>query len=235
MDKKIAWFRFVNGLNDFLKPGLKNQMLKYCFRDAPAIKDAIEALGVPHTEVGAILVNQETVGFFYALKEADRVVVYPSSESAIEPVRFILDVHLGTLARYLRLLGFDVWYENGYDDNRIIALAEQHQRTILTRDVALLKNKKVGQGYWLRHTDPYQQVRELIQRFYLLDKVKPLTRCLVCNGLINPVLKEQIIDLLPPKTKIFYHEFFQCQKCQKVYWRGAHFQKILDLIDSFRQ
>ena len=244
MEQKSAHFRFYAELNDFLQASKKSHEFIYPFQGRPSIKDAIEAIGVPHTEVDLILVNGHSVDFSYLLQDQDKVSVYPVFESLdITPVihcrpqplrvtRFILDVHLGTLARYLRLLGFDVWYDNQYDDLQIIRLALQQQRIILTRDVDLLKNKLVTHGYWLRAVNPKQQTKEVINRFDLKNQVQPLTRCMVCNGFIHPVPKAQIIDQLPPKTKIFYHDFYQCQHCQKIYWQGAHFQKMLTLINE---
>jgi len=244
MEQKSAHFRFYAELNDFLQASKKSHEFIYPFQGRPSIKDAIEAIGVPHTEVDLILVNGHSVDFSYLLQDQDNVSVYPVFESLdITPVihcrpqplrvtRFILDVHLGTLARYLRLLGFDVWYDNQYDDLQIIRLALQQQRIILTRDVDLLKNKLVTHGYWLRAVNPKQQTKEVINRFDLKNQVQPLTRCMVCNGFIHPVPKAQIIDQLPPKTKIFYHDFYQCQHCQKIYWQGAHFQKMLTLINE---
>lgn len=245
--KKTAQFRFYAELNDFLVPTQRQQDICYYFEGQPAIKDAIEAIGVPHSEVDLILVNGHSVDFSYLLKDNDSVSVYPVFESLditplvccrLRPLRnpqFILDVHLGTLTRYLRLLGFDCHYENNYDDKQIIHLALQQQRTILTRDVGLLKNKLVTHGYWLRNTLPKRQVAEILKRFDLLNQTKPFTRCLVCNGLIQPVPKAQIVDQLPPKTKIFYQDFYQCQACQKIYWQGAHFQKILSLSRTLQQ
>ena len=134
------------------------------------------------------------------------------------------------MARYLRLLGFDVWYENCYSDDEIIRLALQQQRIILTRDVGLLKHKAVTHGYWLRDLSPKNQVKEIIQRFDLKNSVKPFSRCMVCNGLIQAVPKEHIMQKIPSKTKLFYQDFYQCLQCHKIYWPGAHFQKMQALV-----
>ncbi|MBS0351951.1 MAG: Mut7-C RNAse domain-containing protein, partial [Proteobacteria bacterium] len=150
---------------------------------------------------------------------------YPNQEAALASAGAA-----GTLSRYLRLLGFDVWYDNQYQDSELIKLATENNRIILTRDLPLLKNKKVTRGYWLRNIAPKLQVAEVLKRFDLLRQVKPLTRCLVCNGLIQSVAKQQIEALLPSKTKVFYQTFSQCHQCHKIYWQGAHYQQILNLI-----
>lgn len=238
----IAHFRFYEELNDFLPIERRKRDFSLDFDGKPAIKDIVEAIGVPHVEIDLILVNGRSVDFKYILQNGDRVSVYPVFESLdISPVmhlrpqplrhpQFILDVHLGTLARYLRLLGFDCWYDNHYEDGQIIRESVQSDRIILTRDVGLLKNKAVTRGYWLRNVMPKLQAREVLQRFDLLRQIKIFLRCMVCNGLIKPVQKENVIEQLPPKTRIFYQEFYQCEQCQKIYWQGAHFKKMQDLI-----
>ncbi len=247
MTKKAAYFRFYEELNDFLPAFKRKQDFTYHFSGQPSIKDAVEALGVPHTEVDLILINGQSVSFSHLLREGDRVAVYPMFESLdistvthlrLKPLRqpkFILDVHLGKLARYLRLLGIDCLYYNLYDDKQIMQIAQQEQRVILTRDIGLLKNKQVQRGYWLRQTYPKQQVREVLKKFDLKRNINPLSRCIICNGEINLVPKEQIIGYLLPKTVSFYHTFYQCQQCHKVFWQGAHFSKIQTLITELSE
>ncbi len=232
-DKK-AHFHFYGSLNDFQKSVPKKDDRIYYFHGRPAVKDAIEAIGVPHTEVNLIEVNGRAVNFVYQLQEDDDISVYPVTEipEKIPHPQFILDVHLGTLARYLRLLGIDSGYNNQYNDVEIIRLSRQQQRIILTRDVGLLKHKSVLQGYWLRQTDPKAQVHELLGRFALSPYLKPFGRCMVCNGLLHPVEKMSVIEQLPPKTRLFYEIFHQCAHCQKIYWQGAHFRKMLALVSE---
>src|SRR5437868_7866953 len=157
----VTQFRFYEELNDFLAPALRKCEFPYAFTGTPSVKDAIEAIGVPHTEVDLVLVDGESVDFTRRLTGGERVAVYPVFERLdIAPVtrlrarplrrtRFVLDVHLGKLARYLRLLGFDSVYRNDYDDHTIVALAHEEQRIILTRDTGLLKHSAVTHGHWL--------------------------------------------------------------------------------------
>lgn len=242
-----AQFRFYEELNDFLLTNEHKRPLNYTFKGNPAIKDAIEAIGVPHTEVDLILVNGASVNFQYQLQDGDRVAVYPMFEaldiSSISKVRtiplrqpkFILDVHLGKLNRLLRMLGFDCEYHNTAADAEIIKQALTEHRIILTRDKMLLKNKTVSHGYWLRATDPWQQLTEVLNRFDLVNKIKPFSRCISCNGDIQKVNKQAVIHHLPPKTKQYYNDFYQCQACHKIYWQGSHYDKMLRLIKELQK
>lgn len=138
-----AQFKFHNSLNDFLLPRNKHSWIRYSFNDTPAVKDAIEAIGIPHVEVKETFINGNVVGFYHPLQENDKVEVHPFVHIPSSPQKFILDVHLGKLARLLRLLGFDTLYQNNFTDATIIELAVQDERIVLTRDIGLLKNKSI--------------------------------------------------------------------------------------------
>ncbi len=244
--RNMAVFRFYEELNDFLPPDRRKRDILYAFDGSPTVKDAVEAQGVPHTEVDLILVNGESVGFGHHLRTGDRVSVYPVFESfdigavtrlRAEPLRetkFILDVHLGKLARWLRMLGFDTAYRNDYDDPEIVRTALAEQRIILTRDIGILKTGAVTHGYWLRSTDPEEQVREVIRRFDLRDQIQPFHRCMACNGIIAHVEKEEIRSQLLPRTATYYHAFFRCTDCGKIYWKGSHFKKMKRMLEKWR-
>jgi len=236
--QNCACFRFYAELNDFLPSAKRKVDFTYYFQGTPSIKDAIEALGIPHTEVDLILINGKSVDFNYLLQNGDRVSVYPVFETLnitsathlrtkpLRQTRFILDVHLGRLAKYLRMLGFDTFYQNNYDDNAIIALSLKENRIILTRDIGLLKNKVVTHGYWLRSTIPTKQLNEIINYFDLAAELAPFKRCLVCNGELNPIAKETIAAVLLPKTKAHFTEFYICNHCSKIYWHGSHYNNM---------
>ncbi len=238
-------FRFYEELNDFLSPERKRQEFYYAFDGKPSVKDAIETCRIPHTEVDLIIANGESVGFEYHLKDGDRIAVYPVFESIdISPVvklrdkplrktRFILDVHLGVLARHLRLLGMDVKYRNDYEDEEIVKEAQEEHRIILTRDRLLLCRKAVTHGYFLRSTHPSEQVTEVIRRFDLVDSLQPFRYCMQCNGEIQKVDKRDIEDQLLPKTRQYYDTFYQCSQCGKIYWEGPHFTGLTRRVESF--
>ena len=231
-------FRFFAELNDFLPEDKKKCSFIYTFQGRPSIKDAIEAIGVPHPEVDLIVVNGDSVGFNHIIKDQESIAVYPVFESFdISPIvrlrekplriiRFILDINLGKLTRWLRWLGFDSRMEKNVSDRTIVDLARQDKRIILTRDQGLLKIKEVTHGYWVRTTDPEEQLTEVIKRFDLTKQFKPFTRCMVCNGLINQIDKAEVIDQLLPKTKSKFTHFFHCTSCFKIYWQGSHYKKL---------
>ena len=245
MHRHTATFRFYEELNDFLPQHRQKTRFEYAFDGTPAVKDSIEALGVPHTEVDLILVNGQSVDFAHHIQDGDDVAVYPVFESLdISPVirlrpkplresRFILDGHLGKLARNLRLLGFDTLYRNDYDDTEIIRIAERERRIILTRDVGILKHGAVTRGYWIRTTSPEEQTQEVLRRFDLFRQTRPFTRCTVCNGPVEKIAKEKILHRLEPRTKKYYEAFYRCVECDKIYWKGSHHEKMLDKIDRW--
>jgi uncharacterized protein with PIN domain len=239
---KQAQFRFYAELNDFL-PSTQSQVpFRHTFEGRVSIKDMVESLGVPHTEVDLILVGGQPVDFDYLVRDGDRVSVYPVFESLdvssltrlrsdpLREPRFVLDTHLGKLAHYLRLLGFDTWYDNGYEDDELARISSQEGRVLLTRDRGLLKRSVVTHGYCVRGTNPRRQLVEVLRRFDLFEVVQPFRRCIRCNGLLEPVSKEAVLDRLPPKTRDYYDEFRRCQACDQVYWKGSHFQRMQQFV-----
>ncbi|MGB3312275.1 MAG: Mut7-C RNAse domain-containing protein [Nodosilinea sp.] len=236
------FFQFYAELNDFLSPDRKQVEFTHWLNEPASIKDAIEALGVPHPEVDLILVNGESVGFDYLTQNGDRISVYPrfsgsktDTPSLVRPdplpqTKFVLDVHLGKLATYLRLLGFDTLYRNDYEDEELAYISSQQQRILLTQDRGLLKRSIVTHGYIVRSHAPEQQVKELLDRFDLHQTVAPLQRCPRCNGELTAVDKAEIGDRIPPLTRLHYDEFARCQSCGQIYWKGAHYDRIQQLV-----
>jgi hypothetical protein len=229
-----ARFRFYGSLNDFLRPRNKDAWISYTFTNTPAIKDAIEAIGIPHTEVKEIIINQHPAPFYHLLQPNTLAEVYPYDQIPSAPQKFILDVHLGKLARLLRLLGFDTLYENNYTDRMIADTLKAETRIVLTRDINLLKHKVIEWGYWLRSQHPPNQLREVLHRYRLADKIQPFTRCLACNGCIDLVNKEAIADKLQPDTARYFNEFYQCRSCKRVYWKGSHYERMLQWVEKFK-
>ncbi len=245
--QKQAVFRFYAELNDFLPPENRQKDIVYRFWGTPSVKDAIEAIGIPHPEVDLILVNSRSVNFAYRLQAGDRISVYPVFEllniasvtrlrpSPLRVPRFILDVNLGKLARNLRLLGIDSAYRNNYADDDVIDCALQEHRIILTRDIGLLKNSRVTHGYWVRNTHPQNQTREICVKFDLFDRIKPFTRCLRCNSILEPIPKEIISERIPPKVRLKFDKFYYCSTCDKIYWQGTHYKRMVDMIENWRE
>ena len=242
-----AHFRFYAELNDFLSPEHRQVTFAHAFDARTSVKDMIESLGVPHTEIELILVNSVAVDFSYIMQDGDQVSVYPVFETfdatpivrlrpaPLREPRFVLDAHLGKLAGYLRLLGFDTLYRNDYDDETLASISSAEHRILLTRDRGLLKRSMVTHGYYVRRVDPQRQIVEVLHRFDLQRLTAPFRRCIRCNGLLRAVSKEEIGDRLQHHTYEYYDEFRMCDQCGKVYWKGSHYQRLLDFIESVAQ
>src|SRR6185295_18344913 len=225
-----VWLRFYAQLNDFLPAVYRRARFRHALRAPASVKDVIESLGVPHPEVDVITVNGEASDFTCKLRDGDRVSVYPVFRSLdLEglsrvgsdpptPVRFVLDVHLRKLASLLRLAGFDALLRA--EDADVASVSADEGRVALTRDVGLLKRSVVRYGYWVRHTDPERQFAEILERFDLVDRMRPFVRCTRCNTPLVPVDAEAVADRLLPDTRACFREFHQCPGCDRIYWRG---------------
>ncbi len=239
--------RFYEELNYFLTPEHRKRRFTREFAPGASVKHLIENLGVPHTEVDLILANGDSVGFDYRLRDGDIISVYPVFESfdigtlsrvRPKPLRelgFVLDVHLGTLATELRLLGFDTIYQNNLDDDTLAACSRREHRILLTRDRGLLKRKTVTHGYYIRSRILHRQLGEIILRFDLRSSIRPFTRCLKCNTLLEDLHKSEVKDRVPSFVYRSYKSFKQCPTCRNIYWKGSHWghmQKHLQRIFS---
>jgi hypothetical protein len=241
MSAQQASFRFYAELNDFLPPARRFADCVRTFLGSPSVKDVIEAVGVPHTEIEMILVNGESRGFDYRLRDGDRVSVYPMFEALDvgaasrvrpEPLRvpaFILDVHLGRLARILRLLGFDAAYANDSDDEELALIAARERRILLTRDRQLPKRRIVTHAYCVRSQNPLEQTVEVLRRFDLGALAAPFTRCLRCNGRLEPVDVAAMADRLPAGVREQVTRVVECVGCRQLFWEGSHYPRLLCL------
>jgi uncharacterized protein len=240
----VVQIRFYAELNDFLSPTQRGKSFPHRIEGRVSIKDMIESLGVPHTEIDLILVHGVSVDFSYLVGAGDHVSVYPVFEAFdISPVlrlrprplrqsRFVLDVHLGKLARYLRLMGFDSLYRNDYSDDELASLSQRESRILLTRDRGLLKRNIVTHGHCVRETRPTKQLQEILRRFDLFNSIRPFERCLQCNVLLEAIDKDSIQDRLPPSTREHFAEFRTCVACHRIYWRGSHHQRMQEFIQD---
>lgn len=244
---KSISIRFYEELNDFLIKEKRKIRFEQEFFGRESVKDLIEAIGVPHTEVDLILVNGKSVDFNYILQDNDDVSVYPVFESfdikdaqhlRSQPLRepkFVLDVHLGKLSRYLRMLGFDTYYKNNLNDSEVVQISLTESRTILTSDVGLLKRGEVTHGYFVRNTDIKKQVEEVVNRFQLSSNIKEFSRCIECNALLVSIEKEKVIEKIPPKVLDYQTDFFVCPSCKKIYWKGSHVEDMLGLVRKLKR
>lgn len=233
-------------LNDFLSPDQRGRTLRRPFAPHQTVKDVVEAVGIPHTEVDLIVVGNEPVGFDHRPAAGDRIAVYPVFESLdIGPIarlrpeplrdpRFVADVHLGRLARLLRLVGFDTRWATDLDDDRLATIGQSEHRVVLTRDRGLLKRRQVTHGLFVRSDRPFDQAVDVLRRLHLGGRLAPFTRCLRCGGELDTVPKSAVLDRLQPLTRQHYDEFRRCRVCDRVYWRGSHHERLTVLVDEIR-
>jgi uncharacterized protein with PIN domain len=238
----VITMRFYEELNDFLPEERRKRDFQVSIECRTSVKDLIESLGVPHVEVDLILVDGQSVDFGHVVDRARRISVYPVFESLdvtevqhlrprpLRDPRFVLDVHLGWLARRLRLLGFDCLYEKYADDDRLARLSSGEDRILLTRDRELLKRRVVTRGYWVRSTDPWKQVPEVLDRLDLRRSIRPFGRCPTCNGRLHEVAAQEVVELVPPESFARFHRFWRCGDCGQVYWRGSHVEILEEWI-----
>jgi len=234
--------RFYGDLNDLLFGGFTGPTVKRQLTAPTSVKDLIEGCGVPHTEVDLILAHDQPVDFSYLVQEDQQISVYPffnhidipAAERLQKPTlpknRFQADANLGKLARYLRMAGFDTAYIREQSDREIINQMLGEQRALLSRDRKLLMHNLIEYAYLPRSDDPAEQLLEVFQRYDLFDDADPFSRCPNCNGLLQSVAKEEVIDQLEPLTKKHFDDFSQCPDCGQIYWAGSHRRRLDDRL-----
>ncbi|HWQ12130.1 MAG TPA: Mut7-C RNAse domain-containing protein [Roseiflexaceae bacterium] len=228
-------------LNDFLPPEWRGTAIAAPLAGHETVKHILESLGVPHPEIGGLLVNGAGVGFGQIAAPGDQLDAYPAAlapshalplRPPLPAPRFVADAHLGRLAAYLRMLGLDTLYRNDYHDAELARLAHDELRVLLTRDVGLLKRGIVTYGAFVRATLPQEQLREVVRRFALYDASASFQRCISCNGPTAPVEKAAVLHRLEPKTRRYYDTFRQCLACGKIYWPGSHYARMRAVVQQ---
>jgi uncharacterized protein with PIN domain len=215
----------------FLKPAHRGGTIRVACDGISSLGHVVQSLGVPLTEVGRLLANGAAVTPGYRPAGGDVVEVAAMTRPQPVPVaRFILDVHLGALARRLRLAGVDTAYANDLDDDTLIERANAERRILLTQDRGLLRRRALWLGGYVRGADPDAQLADVLSRF--APPLAPWTRCTACNGPLRPAPKAEVEPLLRPGTRRTYQDFSRCQGCGRVYWRGAHSKRLHALIAS---
>ncbi len=222
----------------FLKPEHRRPFQILPLGRRRSIKDFVESLGIPHVEIGGLRLNDRQVNFDAILTGGESIQVLAPTEPVdptrpdelqrppLPKIRFLCDVHLGKLTRFLRLLGFDTAYRNHHGDDELIEIATGEQRLLLTRDRFLLRRARLIHGYFVRHTQPADQIREVVRRYGLHRFSRPFSRCPMCNGILQSVEKQEVLHRLPPMTANHFNAFYQCRTCSKLYWPGSHFKKL---------
>src|SRR5205814_1044524 len=238
----LVRLNFHGDLSFFLRPKRRPEIIERRLAEKTSIKDVIESCGVPHPEVDLILVDEQTVGFDHTLCNDAKAEIFPvenrgtfHTEKRLEDIcirRFVADGHLGGLTRNLRLLGFDVAYDQNADDRQLLEVMARENRALLTRDRRLLMHGIFQHGYYPRSHNADEQTIEVVRRFDLSELIAPFTRCLRCNAPLEEATKTDIIDKLEPLTKIYYHQFRRCSGCKQIYWSGSHFSKLQKRIEE---
>ncbi|MCO5996058.1 Mut7-C ubiquitin/RNAse domain-containing protein [Actinoallomurus rhizosphaericola] len=228
-----ARLEFAAELRFFLAPAARGGALLAPLDGTSSLGHLVESVGVPLPEVGALLVAGRPVAASYRPQDGDVVrvdAVRRPQRLPAGPPRFTLDVHLGKLARRLRLVGVDTDYHNDIDDDVLVELANREERVVLTQDRGLLRRRRLWFGAYVRGTRPEEQFLDVLDRF--APPLAPWTRCTACNGVLTPVAKETIEHLLQPGTRRNYDGYARCEACGRLYWKGAHHRRLQAIVDA---
>lgn len=247
--KKIA-IKFFGSLEYFLPGQKRGRELELSFYGRRSIKDVIESFGIPHTEVGIMLVNKTSRDFAYILENKDKIFVYPNSDNYLvsdntglgtnkdKDIAFLGDLHLGKLVKSMRLLGLDVEFAGSRSDRELAEISANKGKILLTRDRQLLMRRNVTCGFFIRSVNVKYQVKDVLEHFKLKGICKPFSRCITCNGLLKQIKKreaqfEDIVNRIPPKVLTWCDDYNLCDQCEKIYWPGSHFKRLSALVESY--
>ncbi len=231
--------RLYAELNEHLP--LKSRMRPFdvTVGDDATILQLLHDLRIPESEVDLALVNGEACTGQYILRAGDAVSLYPVFESMdlsgvtkfrqrpLREPRFVLDVHLGKLASFLRMLGFDTLYRGDYADNELVDVSLNEERTLLSRDRALVSEPRLLRAYAVKEEEPRAQLVEVVRRFDLAGSTHPFARCMRCNATLLHVGRESVAHILPPKAAELYSDFVSCPVCSRIFWKGSHYARMV--------
>jgi uncharacterized protein len=231
----VAAFRFHAELECFIARERRGIAFAYECARAATLKQAIESLGVPHTEIGRMIVNGQQATLERIVREGDVVEAFPHEAGAApfaEPLAFVADAHLGGLARMLRMLGFDAEFDNALHDRQIIEQAAAEKRVVLTRDRELLKCREVLRGCFVHALKPEMQLREVARRYGIAARMRPFTLCLHCNVLLEPADPRSVAARVPERIQARYSRFMHCSACDRIYWEGSHWERMRAVLSA---
>jgi len=150
--------------------------------------------------------------------------------------KFVCDVHLGRLARYLRMLGFDSLWSAEFEDDELLRISREEGRYLLTRDRELCGRAGKPACHYVKATDPKEQIIEVIAAFALKEQVASgkgfLTLCMDCNAPILPTQPHQVVDRLPGSVLLAHDKFFLCPRCERIFWQGSHWDRMKEWVNS---
>jgi hypothetical protein len=233
---------FHGELAPLLRRTCRSEAVRYPVARRTSLKDALESLGPPHTEIHDLRCDGEPARFEDLLAPGRRIDVRPAAgpvdvraEQPLRPafsrIAFLVDENVAKLAGLLRLAGLDAAFDPGLDDADLARKAFEEERILLSRDTALLKRSLVVHGRLIRSAGPWDQLAEVL-RMYTVGPLVPLSRCPRCNEPLEPVAKEAILHRLLPKTKRYYNDFHVCPGCDSIYWRGSHVDRLLGRLQE---
>lgn len=233
----VATLRLHGELLTLLPRARRDAPVRQPIAERASAKHLIEALGVPHTEVGTLTICGRAATLAAPVADGDLIDVFPvepgrARDGDATPPRFIADAHLGGLARRLRLLGFDTVFAGGASDAELAARAEAEDRIVLSRDRELLMHRRVRTGRYVRAMRTDAQLIEVALHFGLRPLARPFTRCLECNGVLVRARAEELADRLPPRVAQAGYDFTRCTGCDRVYWPGSHWRRLAALVDA---
>ncbi|WP_372454946.1 Mut7-C RNAse domain-containing protein [Streptomyces buecherae] len=221
-------------LHRFVTPDRRGASFPLATDGTSSLGHVVESLGVPLTEVGELLVDGDPVATAHVPADGRTVEVRPVRRPQRvpgAPLRFLLDVHLGTLARRMRLLGIDTAYENeDIGDAALATRSASERRVLLSRDRGLLRRRELWAGAYVYSDRPDEQLRDVLGRF--APHLAPWTRCSACNGLLAEADKESVGEHIEHGTRRTYDVFAQCVSCRRVYWRGAHHARLEAIVEA---
>ncbi len=229
-------------LKALLRSKAKEPIFSHPLDRSASSKDIVESLGIPHTEVGKIMLDDRDIDLHEVVRAAAQLAVFPHvppvdplQESFLTPIalpkiRFVVDHNVAKLAAKLRMVGIDAAFNQEWHDEKLAEVAATEQRILLSRDIQLLKRKKISHGHYVRETNPNRQLGEIIHFYDLGQHLTPFSRCMSCNTPLVTAEKEEIIHLLEPLTKKYYHSFTRCPACEKVFWPGTHRERMDKLL-----
>ena len=247
MDRISLSVRLYAELNDFLPSHHRQREQLVVLESGVTVGALVSWMGIPEQEVEVVLVNGTSSGMDRTLRDGDRVSVYPVFEALdvtsllqlrAHPLRqacFLADAHLGRLARYLRLLGFDTLFENDPGDAALVRISLEEGRILLSRDRRLLMRRGLTHGLWIPPIRPHEQLSYLLDRLDLYALFRPFSRCTVCNGVLSAVDKDRDDLRVPPRVRIAFDAFWRCEGCGRVYWQGSHYQRLKEVVTQLTE
>jgi len=230
--------RFHAQLNQFLRPEQRERTVTLALSAPAPVRHLAETLGVPHTEIDRVLLQGQPVSLEAQVCAGDAVELFPAEPGLASsvrppppaPPRFVVDAHLGQLAKYLRWLGFDARCDNDVGDRAIASTAAAERRVVLSRDRALLMRREILYGFYVPQTDPWEQLREVVARWQLCPLVEPFSRCMECNQPLRQAAPRQVLEKVPQDVRRWETQYLACPGCGRVYWRGSHYDAMRERL-----